>query len=118
MEEPAAMGFRTIDAMTFAVFLMVEAALFTEGQMAAVLGHVTVFLALDVLFAAFQTVGLPGAEPAGGDTVVDAALFVVQTTVHFIDARMAGVDGAGAVWNDEGAEHRGASKGEKRFHGM
>lgn len=118
MEEPAAMGFRMIDAMTFAVFLMIEAALFTEGQVAAVFGQVAVFLALDVLLAALQTVGLPGVEPAGGDAVVDACLFVVQTTVHFIDARMSGVDGAGVVWDDEGAEHRGAGKSEKRFHGV
>jgi len=118
MEEPAAMGFRMIDAMTFAVFLVIETALFTEGQVAAVLGQIAVLLALDVLLAAFQAVGLPGAEPAGDDAVVDAALFVVQPTVHFIDARMSGDDGAGAVGNDEGAEHRGASNGEKRFHGV
>ena len=118
MEEHAAAGFRMIDAMSLAVFLMIEAPHFTESQMTVVGGSITKLLPLDVLFTAFQTVGLPKAEPAGGDSVVDASLFVVQTAVHFIDARMAGNDGAGVVWESERSQHRGKSKGEKRFHGV
>lgn len=111
-------AFGMIDALGLAVFFVIEAQLFTQGQVAAVPGQVARFLPLDVLLAAFQTNGLPGIEPAGGDAVSDAALFVVQATVHFMDAGTTQVDGAGVVCHGEGAQHGGKCESEKRFHGV
>ncbi len=119
MEEHVPVGFRLIDAMSFAVFLVIEVQSFAPCQMTVMHGTITVFLPLDVLFAALQTAGLSGTEPASDDSVVDAPLFIVETAVHFIDARAARDEGAGAVWHGESAQHGGkSSKGENRFHGV
>lgn len=120
-KEAGAAALGSIDATGLAVFSAIKVHRFTTGQMAAVHGHVPRLPLLDALIATLQAPGLLRIEPAGGDTIVDAALLVVQTTAHFIDARVRaeeGQSGAGAVWHGEGAQHRGTSKGEKRFHGV
>lgn len=122
--EPAvedAVMLRLIDAVGLHVFLAVEVQPFAPGQVAVVHGAITVFLSLNVLLAALQTVGLPGAEPAGDDAIVDASLFVVETTIHFIDAWMEGVEeikGASAVRESGGAQQGDQGQCAKRFHGV
>ena len=118
MEQAGTAAFGTIDATGLAVFSAIEVRCFTTGQVPTVLGHVTGLALLDALITTLQAPGLLWIEPAGGDAVVDAALLVVQTTAHFIDARMAGVDGAGALRNGEGTQHGGNCNSEKRFHGV
>jgi hypothetical protein len=115
--EVAGTGCGVIDAMRLDVFFAVEMCLLTQCQVAVVSGQVAGFLTPNVLLAVLQAVRLSGADPAGGDVAVDARLFVVEATVHLIDAGMTGVDGAGTLGDGEGAEHGGKGKGEERFHG-
>lgn len=121
--EPAvedAVMLRLIDALRLAVFRTVEVQPFTPGEVAVVLDQITVFLPLDVLLAALQTEGLPGAEPAGGDAVVDSSLLMVHAAVHLTDPWTEGVEkieSAGAAGQCGGADQCGkCGHGEERFH--
>ena len=121
--EPAvedAVMFRLIDALGLAVFRMIQVQPFTPGEVAVVLDQIAVFLPLDVLLATLQTESLPGAEPAGGDAVVDASLLMVHAAVHLTDPWVEGVEeieSAGAAGQCGGADQGGkCGHGEERFH--
>jgi hypothetical protein len=81
-----------VDLLAGVVLLSVELALFALGQVTVVGGHIPLFLIVDVLFLPFHVRGLSRRHGAVLDAIGDAVLLILLAAVHFVDARMTGID--------------------------
>jgi len=80
------------DALAHAIGFMVELALVALGEVAVVLRHVSLFVVLQALFAAFEARRLSRLELAVLYAIGNAVLLVRFALIDLIDARMAGID--------------------------
>jgi len=103
-----------VDSLVHVVGFAVELALVLLGEVAAVLGHIFLFIVLKALFAAFQALGFAGRELAAFYTLGDAGLLMRLATVHLIHARVAGIDLSGA--GPGGVAGLGLSRGRSDKH--
>jgi hypothetical protein len=85
-----------VDALAHVVGFFVEMALVLLGQVPVVLGHVTLFVVLQALLAAFEAGGLSRSELVIFDAVRDAVLLIGFSAVDLVDTRMSGIDLSGA----------------------
>jgi len=80
-----------VDALAHVVGFLVELALVLLGQMAVVLGHVSLFIVLQTLLAPFETRGLSRRQFVVLHAVGDAVLLVLFALIDLVDARMSGI---------------------------
>ena len=85
-----------VDALADPVLLTIDPFLLGPGQMAVVLRHVRLFTILHTGLAILQVSGLLRSQRTVLNTIANALLLVFFTSVHLIDARMAGIDNARA----------------------
>ncbi|HUD63340.1 MAG TPA: hypothetical protein VMQ17_02120 [Candidatus Sulfotelmatobacter sp.] len=81
-----------VDSLAHVVGFPVELALILLGEMAIVGSHVLFLVVLQALLTAFQTGGLSRRQLPVLHSVRDAGLLIGFTSVHLVDARMAGID--------------------------
>jgi hypothetical protein len=90
-----------VDLLAGAILFAVELSLFSLGEVTVVGSHIRFFLVLDVLFPVLHTRGLSRRHGAVPLAVGDAVLLILLACIHFVDARMAGINlprsGAGCV---------------------
>src|ERR1035438_608635 len=85
-----------VDTSADAVLLAIDPSLFRLGEMTIVLCHILLFAILHAGLALFQVGGLVRAQLAIFQSIPDTLLLVRFALIDFIDARMAGVNDAGA----------------------
>jgi hypothetical protein len=90
-----------VDSLAHVIRFAVELALVLLGEVAVILGHVSLFIVLQTLLAPLQARGLPRRQPPVLDAVGDAILLVGFTPINLVDSRVAGIDlaraGAGRI---------------------
>lgn len=83
-----------VDALADAVLLTIDPALLRLGEVAVVLGHISLFAILHIRLALFEVRRLLCAQFTAADAVRDALLLVLFASVDFIHTRMARIDNA------------------------
>src|SRR5208337_420155 len=90
-----------VDFGALTVGFLVELLLVLLGEVAVVLGHISLFVVLQTLLALFQVGSLPRRQLVVLDAVGNAVLLVLFALIDLIDPRMAGINlaraGAGSV---------------------
>ena len=86
-----------VDALAHVICFVVELALVLFGQMAVVLRHVFLLVALKPMFAALQAFGFPRRKLTALYAVCNALLLACLTPVDLVDAWMFGINLAGSA---------------------
>jgi hypothetical protein len=82
--------FLVVDAAAILILGFVQAPLLTFGQMAVVLGLIRTFAFRDIGIVCFVARGLLAVHRAIGQTLIDAALLIVEPLIDLVHAGMIG----------------------------